>query len=327
MIKNFAQLRHLIALSETGSFTQAARAVNRSQPAFSRSIAELESDVGAPLVDRVGHSNELTFIGRAVVEHARQVVFEADELARCVSDHLGGRAGHFRFGLGSTPSALLMGPLLTYAAISQPAPKITLSRGPIEQQVTALRERRLDALVVDMRAVNPTRDLTIERIASLKTGILTRPNHPLQVRSQKACFADLRRYPVASTSISDEVIRLLVSTFGPEGHPSELVTLCCEDINSLLAACCDSDALFMGVIATGRHHIENGTLVELPFDTRGLDAHFALVRLARQVVPPAFAPVRQLIMDFLHDLLPGVAETMQSPEVGAASRKNSHVPP
>ena len=47
---NLVQLRHLIALADMGSFTQAARAVNRSQPAFSRSIAELERDLGVALI-------------------------------------------------------------------------------------------------------------------------------------------------------------------------------------------------------------------------------------------------------------------------------------
>jgi DNA-binding transcriptional LysR family regulator len=301
MTTNLVQLRHLIALAEMGSFTHAARTVNRSQPAFSRSIAELESDLGIALIDRVGHSNELTFIGRAVLEHARQVVFEADELARCVVDHIEGRAGHFRFGLGSTPAALLMEPLLTYAANSQPMLKITLSGGPMEQQVEALRARQLDALVVDMRAVSPTPDLNIEHIASLKTGILARPGHPLQSLSQRVSFDDVRRYPVASTVFSNEVIRLLVNSFGPEAHPSELVSLCCDDVNSLLEACCHCDALFLGVLANGRNHIKEGKLVQLPFATNGLDAQFALVRLARQLDPPAFAPIRQLMKTILTD--------------------------
>ena len=46
---NLVQLRHLIALADVGSFTQAARAVNRSQPAFSRSIAALERGLGVAL--------------------------------------------------------------------------------------------------------------------------------------------------------------------------------------------------------------------------------------------------------------------------------------
>ncbi len=299
MTPNLAQLRHLIALAETGSFTQAARAVNRSQPAFSRSIAELENDLGIPLIDRVGHSNDLTFIGRAVLEHARHVIFEADELNRCVTEHLQGRAGHFRFGLGSTPSALLMGPLLTYAAQSQPAPKITLSRGPIDQQVAALRERRLDALVVDMRSVNPTPDLHIELFASLKTGLLVRPGHPLLQKPDPIVFSDLRQYPVASTTVSDEVTRLMVNAFGIQAHPSEFVTLCCEDIDSLLEASCNSDAIFMGVVATARDYLSQGKLVALPFATDGLEAQFALVRLARQMEPPAFALLRTLMLKHL----------------------------
>lgn len=298
---NIAQLRHLIALAETGSFTHAARSVNRSQPAFSRSISELEIDLGTALVDRIGHSNELTFIGRAVLAHARHVVFEADELARSVREHLQGEAGHHRIGLGSTPSALLMGPLLTYAATSKPPRKITLSKGPIEQQVIALRERRLDALLVDMRAVNPTPDLQIEQFASLQTGLLARPQHPLLSMPTPVSFADISMYPVACTPISDEVARLMVSAFGPDAHPNQLVTLCSDDIHSMLEASSQSDALFLGVVATGQAFIRRGKLERIPFATPGLDTQFALVRLNRQLETASFAPIRQLMKRLLKD--------------------------
>jgi DNA-binding transcriptional LysR family regulator len=54
------QLRHLIALAQTGSFSKAAEAVFLTQPALSRSVRALEDEFGAPLFDRVGRRIELT---------------------------------------------------------------------------------------------------------------------------------------------------------------------------------------------------------------------------------------------------------------------------
>ncbi|MGX6564641.1 LysR family transcriptional regulator, partial [Cupriavidus necator] len=47
---NLIQLKHLIALAETGSFSQAAARLHLTQPALSRSIQALESELGMALV-------------------------------------------------------------------------------------------------------------------------------------------------------------------------------------------------------------------------------------------------------------------------------------
>ena len=80
----FRQLRHLLALAETESFSRAAERLHLTQSALSRSIQALEQELGESLLDRIGKRNELTPAGRTVVEHARRVVNEMDELSGAV---------------------------------------------------------------------------------------------------------------------------------------------------------------------------------------------------------------------------------------------------
>ncbi|MFZ9322024.1 MAG: LysR family transcriptional regulator, partial [Hylemonella sp.] len=47
-----AQLRHLLSLAETGSFSKSSKALFLTQPALSRSIQALEEELGLPLFDR-----------------------------------------------------------------------------------------------------------------------------------------------------------------------------------------------------------------------------------------------------------------------------------
>ena len=106
------QLRHLVALAETGSFSKAAQAQYLTQPALSRSIRALEDELGLPLFDRVGRRVELTPFGRETLARARVLLDDADEL-RHHGRRLGaGHAGVLRIGLGSGPGAMLMTPLL-----------------------------------------------------------------------------------------------------------------------------------------------------------------------------------------------------------------------
>ncbi|BEP55090.1 hypothetical protein GmRootV118_23340 [Variovorax sp. V118] len=74
------QLRHLISLAHTGSFSQSAQALHLTQPALSRSVRALEDELGMPLFDRIGRRNELTVFGREVLERARLLVSEAEAL-------------------------------------------------------------------------------------------------------------------------------------------------------------------------------------------------------------------------------------------------------
>ena len=293
-----AQLRHLIALSESGSFTLGAEQSNRSQAAFSRSIAVLEANLGVTLVDRSGHRNALTPVGQTVLEHARQVVADADELHQFAQYHAGGDAVHVRIGLGPTPNALLMGPLLTYASRHPAGLRMELSRGPIPEQVQALRHRRLDALVVDPRSVPSNSALHVELVAELATGFLCRSGHPL-ARRTAVDVRQLVRYPIASTGMSEEMARLIVKAFGPTVHASSLIALRSEDVPGLLECVRGSDALFMGVLAPAADWVARGELVQLPFDTEGLATKIAWVHRNGKALSPGLAGARALVGEVL----------------------------
>lgn len=67
-------LRTFLALAETGSFTQTARRVHRSQSAVSMQIRKLEDTVGEPLFERSARAARLTRKGEILLGHARRLV-------------------------------------------------------------------------------------------------------------------------------------------------------------------------------------------------------------------------------------------------------------
>lgn len=68
------QLRSLVTIAETNSFTQAARKLFRTQPALSLQIKRLEEHVGTPLVLRNGRSIGMTEAGQVLVDYARRIL-------------------------------------------------------------------------------------------------------------------------------------------------------------------------------------------------------------------------------------------------------------
>jgi DNA-binding transcriptional LysR family regulator len=304
MTATVAQLRHFIALAESGSFTRGAESTRRSQAAFSRSIAELEGKLGVALIERSGHRNALTPIGRTVLEHARQVVAQMDELHQVVQHHVSGDAGHVRLGLGATPAALLTRPLFDFARNYPGGMKLRISRALQDQHLQALRERQLDALVMDLRAVpHASGDLVVHKLIELPTGVLCRKDHPLAALPS-VTLVQLQNYPVASTGVSPTVARHAVERFGAMAHPDTFISIGSDDVNELIKLCLDSDAVYIGILAPAHAWLASGALVRLPFPMVGLESHLAWVQRAARAPNPVLDTIHTLVLRTLSQLSP-----------------------
>lgn len=290
------QLRHLVSLARTGSFSKSAAALFLTQPALSRSIRALEVELGQPLFDRIGRHSELTPFGRDAVERARELLLAADDLqgsGRLTGDD---QQGVLRIGMGSGPGAMLMTPLLLKMAQERPRLRVEIARAGTDVLVHALRERSLDALVVDARSLRPAPDLNIHDLHDMRGAFMVRPGHPLVMPPGVTSFDDVVRYPVASTPLSDEVARLLVERYGSRAHPANCVTLQCEEVASLVDVARRSDTVLLAIKAAAPDLIELTLQPEL-----AAMARFGLVTLKRRTLPPGLAVVRELMAQLLVD--------------------------
>jgi DNA-binding transcriptional LysR family regulator len=287
------QLRHLIELANAGSFSLAATRLFLTQPALSRSIASLQDELGQPLFDRVGRKVELTAFGRLTVQRARELVEAAQALVKNAKQVGQGETGQVRLGLGSGAGAMLMTPLLLHMAQHYPQAQIEIARGNTDLLVRTLRERLLDVLVIDLRSLKPASDLHVLQVGELPGAFMSRKGHPLSKKKQ-VTLDMVRRYPVASTPLSDEVARVLIDRYGPEAHPDQLITLRCEEISSLLDVARTSDAVVVAVRAVAPDLQE--LRMHPPLNAT---ARFGWVTLKNRSVPPLYealqAEVRKLL--------------------------------
>src|SRR6202007_2667559 len=85
------QLKVLLTVVETGSFTAAAKRLRRAVSAISYAIATLEFQLGIALFDREGsRTPKLTGAGAAVLAKARVIAVGMDDLRASVRSLLGG---------------------------------------------------------------------------------------------------------------------------------------------------------------------------------------------------------------------------------------------
>ncbi|KQP06321.1 LysR family transcriptional regulator [Pseudorhodoferax sp. Leaf265] len=300
---NLKQLEHLLAVADARSFSRAALRLHITQPALSRSIRLLEEVLGAKLIDRMGRRNELTPLGETVAARARQLLFGAEELRRSVDMAKKGNGGPIRIGLGSGPAAVLMTPFMVHMARLHPQVPVNIMRGALDLQLGHLRARAADALVIDRRAVPPADDLVVEMVAELRAGFICRSGHPLLARGADAySFDDILPYPIASTTLTDEIGNQLMRQYGPRANPNTAVGLRCEEMDSLIATVRQTDVVFFGIVAAARQGLVSGELVELPvrpvFGAKGL---FALITLAGRTESPSLQLFRQFVTEHMHD--------------------------
>src|ERR1700730_2286874 len=112
---NLRRLNHVVALADTLHFARAAESAHLSQPAFSRSIQAIESDLGIRLFDRDVGDVRPTPAGEFVIERARKLLFEARCLQRDVDLYRDSQLGDAPFGVGRPPAASLVPGALLHA--------------------------------------------------------------------------------------------------------------------------------------------------------------------------------------------------------------------
>jgi len=288
------QLRHFVVLAELGSFVQAAQVLFLTQPALSRSVRALEDELGGALFDRLGRRTVLTPFGQAVLPRARQLVGDAEALKLAGQGLHAGLMGQLRLGLSSGPGALFSTPLMAHLARHHPRLQCQISRGSPAILLEELRDQHLDGAIVDVRAMLPSADLAVSQVFELPASFLARPAHPLARAGRPVSFSELAAYPIASTPLSDEVARLLVSRYGPEANPAEMVTLRSDETLHLVTLAHEADVVVLTADAAAPG------LVPLPVSPPlAATARFGLVTLHRREPAPALGIVATWLADWI----------------------------
>lgn len=105
---NLRQLEYLVALSETRHFRRAAERANTTQPTLSEQLKALETRLGAQLVERSKNRVLLTALGEQVVEIARRMLSDANEIRTLATTGGAGLSGVLRLGLPPTIGPYLL---------------------------------------------------------------------------------------------------------------------------------------------------------------------------------------------------------------------------
>lgn len=142
------QLQYLVALRDVGHFGRAAEACFVTQSTLSAGIRELETLIGVVLVERTRRVVRFTPLGEGIVEKARRVLREADELgdlARAAGRPL---SGEMRMSVIPTIAPFLLPHILPKLRERYPDLKLYLREEPSGQACEGLSNGRTDCVLL-----------------------------------------------------------------------------------------------------------------------------------------------------------------------------------
>src|SRR5262245_46052268 len=145
---NLHDLHVLMAVVQAGSMSGAAQILNTTQPAVSRSIAELEHAIGVRLLDRGRHGAEPTEYGRALLDGGTAMFDDLRQAMKNIEFLADPTTGEIHVGTHNPMIAGLIPAVFDRLHKTHPGISVHLTTVPTgPQQFRALRERKIDLLL------------------------------------------------------------------------------------------------------------------------------------------------------------------------------------
>jgi molybdate transport repressor ModE-like protein len=169
------QLTTLVAIADHGSFSAAARALYTVQSNVSGHIARLERELGVVLVDR--QRGGLTDEGVIVVEKARRVLHELDDITAEMASRGDEVRGDSRLGVLGTTARWLLPTMLGQLHRQHPGVHVTVHEGNTTTLIPRLVAQQIDAAIVHLPVDDP--EVTVEPLFAEDLVLLVHTKHHL----------------------------------------------------------------------------------------------------------------------------------------------------
>lgn len=179
---NLRDFKYLIALADTQHFGRAAKKVFVSQPTLSAQLKKLEEHLGIVLIERHTRQVTLTEIGKQVVERARRIIRETDDLVRLAESSRDPLAGQLKIAFIPTLGPYLLPRITQKMRQALPNAQLMLYEYQTEPMVAAVESGTLDlgilALGVDIG------NLDSEKLGHEHFLVALPTSHPLSAHTE-----------------------------------------------------------------------------------------------------------------------------------------------
>ena len=157
---NSKQLHHMIVLSETGNFSQAAQILGITQPALSKQLMSLEKEVGVKLFNREQNPIRLTAAGERFIQEAKELVYKEEQLLRSMERFRSGEEGRLTIGISPFRSLYLIPDLVKQLKEKFPGLQVSLRETGSDNLRKEAAEGKYDFAIVNLPVDEGTLEVT-----------------------------------------------------------------------------------------------------------------------------------------------------------------------
>jgi DNA-binding transcriptional LysR family regulator len=175
------QLETFLAVVEEGSFSGAAKALGRTQPAVSQVIGRLEDELGQRLFERPARRGGMTDAGKALVAYAQRLITVREQARVALEDVRALRAGRLAIAANELTCLYLL-PVLDQFRRLYPGVSVTVQRSLASRVPGSVLDYAVDLGVTTYRPAEPgLRAIVVYRDQLV---FVVPPSHPLARRPE-----------------------------------------------------------------------------------------------------------------------------------------------
>jgi len=186
-------LQAFVTVAEKQSFSQAAEQLYLTQPAVSKRIATLESELNTRLFDRISRKVELTESGNALLPRARSILLDVEDSRRAISNLSGNIGGKLSIGTSHHIGLHRLPPVLRSFTKQFSEVELDLHFMDSEEACQAVEHGDLELGIVTLPIHTPE-NLHAEFIWPDPLAVVVHKNHPLAAQ-QNVTLSTLSKEP------------------------------------------------------------------------------------------------------------------------------------
>ena len=294
------QLRHVLAIERHRNFARAAEALALTQPALTRSLQSLESDLGARLFDRDRSRVEPTPLGARFIERARLLLNQARDLEQDMSQMLGLEVGLLRLGAGPYPAEMSVARSIGRLVQRHPRLLVDFAISDWPGLTRRVLEGDIELAVADTSLALADDRLIVEALPRHQLQLFCRAGHPLAGKPSLD-LAEARSYPLVGNALPPHLVNLSAQDNRglraslPEGTTAPEIRV--DSFALILPIVLSSDAISGAVPSQIRGPLDRGEVLLLPLELPWLRTSYGIIRLANRTPSPAAAAFIEILRE------------------------------